>query len=195
MPRPRSFDPETVRDRIAEVFTAHGYRGTSLAMLTEAAGLGKQSLYNAFGDKQTLYLQSLGCMQQRMAAAQGVIEAAPTGRAAIEGFFEGIATLCSHPDPAVHTCVVSSGLLEGIEDPAIASDLRSKWQATRGLLQGAVLRGQADGTIRNDLPASDLSRLLVTLMSGLRATGRVVDGIGELRSTVRLGLQMLWPPP
>jgi TetR/AcrR family transcriptional repressor of nem operon len=195
MSRPRAFDPETVRDRVAEVFTAHGYRGTSVAMLAEAAGLGKQSLYNAFGDKQALYLQSLDCMQARMAGARAVIDGAPTGRAAIEGFFDGIATLCSHPDPAVHTCVVSSGLLEGIDDDAIADDLRRKWQATFELLQSAVLRGQADGTVRRDLPAADLSHLLMTLMSGLRVTGRVVEGVGALQTTVRLGLKLLWPPP
>lgn len=33
---------------IAEVFRAHGYAGASLALITEATGLGKGSLYNFF---------------------------------------------------------------------------------------------------------------------------------------------------
>jgi TetR/AcrR family transcriptional repressor of lmrAB and yxaGH operons len=34
--------------RLAEVFRAHGYEGTSLSLITEAIGLGKGSLYNLF---------------------------------------------------------------------------------------------------------------------------------------------------
>jgi AcrR family transcriptional regulator len=34
--------------RLAEVFRAHGYEGTSLTLITEATGLGKGSLYNLF---------------------------------------------------------------------------------------------------------------------------------------------------
>ncbi len=43
---------ETARDDIlaslAEVFRAHGYEGTTLALISEATGLGKGSLYNFF---------------------------------------------------------------------------------------------------------------------------------------------------
>lgn len=34
--------------KLAEVFRAHGYEGTSLSLITEATGLGKGSLYNLF---------------------------------------------------------------------------------------------------------------------------------------------------
>jgi len=35
---------------LSEVFRAHGYEGASLALITEATGLGKGSLYNLFPD-------------------------------------------------------------------------------------------------------------------------------------------------
>lgn len=38
----------TVIARLAEVFRAHGYEGTSLSLITDATGLGKGSLYNLF---------------------------------------------------------------------------------------------------------------------------------------------------
>lgn len=34
--------------KLAEVFRAHGYEGTSLTLITQATGLGKGSLYNLF---------------------------------------------------------------------------------------------------------------------------------------------------
>jgi AcrR family transcriptional regulator len=46
--RPRASARGDVIAQLAEVFRAHGYEGTSLALITEATGLGKGSLYNLF---------------------------------------------------------------------------------------------------------------------------------------------------
>jgi TetR/AcrR family transcriptional regulator, transcriptional repressor for nem operon len=194
MARPRQFDADEVRERIADAFTANGYRGTSLAMLCDAAGMGKQSLYNAFGDKQALYLQSLDCTQGRMAGVKAAVAAAPTGRAAVEAFFTSVMAACAHPDPGVNTCIVSSGLLEGIEDPAVSTSLRDKWRATETLLRSAIKTGQHDGSIRSDIAGAELARWLMVLTSGLRVSARAVDSAAQLKATVRLGLQVLWPP-
>ena len=45
---------------LAEVFRAHGYEGTTLALLTEATGLGKGSLYHFFpGGKEQMATEVL----------------------------------------------------------------------------------------------------------------------------------------
>ena len=59
MPRPKSFDEDAVLDQAVELFWDRGYEGTSLADLEAHLGLGRQSLYNAFGDKHTLFLKAL----------------------------------------------------------------------------------------------------------------------------------------
>jgi TetR/AcrR family transcriptional regulator, transcriptional repressor for nem operon len=194
MPRPRAFDVDAVRERIADVFTAHGYGGTSLAMLTEAAGLGKQSLYNALGDKQQLYLDAVECSAARFAAVQAKMARAASGRAAIEAFFAELVGACADPDPASRSCIVSAGLLEGIEDPTIAAKLREKWRATRELLREAVERGQRDGSIRRDPASGALADVLMTTMSGLRVSARAAESTRSLRATASLVLALLDPP-
>lgn len=57
--RPRAFDEDEVLDRIMHLFWDRGYHGTSVADLTAAAGIGKQSLYQAYGDKRSMYLRAL----------------------------------------------------------------------------------------------------------------------------------------
>jgi TetR/AcrR family transcriptional repressor of nem operon len=195
MARPRQFDEQDVRDRIADVFTAHGFRGTSLAMLTDAAGVGKQGLYNAFGDKQSLYLQALDQAVGRMSAAREAMAASPSGRAAIETFFSGVVQLCAHPDPAMNTCIVSAGLLEGIDEAPVNEKLCEKWAWTQELLASAVRRGQGDGTVRNDIEADEWARLLMTLMSGLRVSARALRDESLLHKTTALALQGLWTGP
>jgi TetR/AcrR family transcriptional repressor of nem operon len=50
------------------VFWAKGFAATSTKELLVAIGIGRQSLYNAFGDKQTLYLEALESYQRASAA-------------------------------------------------------------------------------------------------------------------------------
>jgi AcrR family transcriptional regulator len=55
MARPREFDLDEALERCLELFWARGFAGVSLSDLEEATGLGRQSLYAAFGNKEALF--------------------------------------------------------------------------------------------------------------------------------------------
>ena len=57
MARPRKFDESAVITAARDEFWTRGYGATSVDYLTAATGLGKGSLYGAFGDKHALYLR------------------------------------------------------------------------------------------------------------------------------------------
>jgi TetR/AcrR family transcriptional regulator, transcriptional repressor for nem operon len=194
MPRERSFSPPEVLDRVADAFTAHGYGGTSMAVLTDVTGLGKQSLYNGFGDKQALYLQAVDCAVARFGGVAAAMQAAKTGRAAIEAFFEHLVGLCASGDPTRRNCIVSAGLMEGIDDAVVQLALRAKWQATHELLRAALERGQRDASIRSRAPSAALADLLMSVMSGLRVTAHVDAAPARLQSAVTLALEVLDHP-
>lgn len=191
MPRERSFSAPDVLERVADAFTANGYAGTSLSVLTEATGLGKQSLYNTFGDKQALYLQALDCAVHRFDGLGRAMASAVSGREALSLYFEHLLELCASGDAARYQCIVSAGLLEDIDDAAVKLALRSKWQQTHELLRSAIERGQHDGSIRRRLPSAVLADLLMSLVSGLRVSARAGADAARLQSTVALALEML----
>ena len=56
--RPRAFDPDAALGRAMDVFWKEGFAATSLDDLSAATGLGRPSLYGAFGDKRALYIQA-----------------------------------------------------------------------------------------------------------------------------------------
>src|SRR5271167_4214627 len=56
--RPRAFEPETALTQAMDVFWQDGFAATSLDDLSLATGLGRPSLYGAFGDKRALYIQA-----------------------------------------------------------------------------------------------------------------------------------------
>ena len=59
MARLREFDERKALAAVKDLFWRRGFEGTSYADLQKATGLGKGSLYAAFGDKRALYLKAL----------------------------------------------------------------------------------------------------------------------------------------
>ena len=59
MARPREFDEVTVLEAAMNCFWAQGFESTSVRDLAEQMGIIGTSLYNAFGDKRSLYRQVL----------------------------------------------------------------------------------------------------------------------------------------
>jgi len=59
MPRKRSFDTTAVLDKIMVYFWENGFQDTGFRQLTAETGVQAQSLYNAFGSKEKLYLQAM----------------------------------------------------------------------------------------------------------------------------------------
>ncbi|MET9961739.1 helix-turn-helix domain-containing protein [Streptomyces sp. NPDC006326] len=60
MARPRTFDEEAVLDRAMLLFWRKGYEATAMSDLVEELGLGRGSIYAAFGDKHQLFIRALG---------------------------------------------------------------------------------------------------------------------------------------
>ena len=59
MARPREFDELTALEAAMNCFWAQGFESTSVWDLAEQMGITGASLYNAFGDKRSLYRQAL----------------------------------------------------------------------------------------------------------------------------------------
>ena len=81
MARPREFDEETVVRAARERFWNAGYAATSMTDLSAATGLGKTSLYGAFGDKHALFMRifdeySTGAVQSAERALDGADDGA-----------------------------------------------------------------------------------------------------------------------
>lgn len=191
MPRERSFSEPEVLDRLTDAFSTHGYAGTSLALLQEVTGLGKQSLYNVFGDKQSMYLQAIDCAVQRGAQGAAAMHAAADGRAGLALYFDLIVQTCASADPAQHNCIITGGLLQGLDEAPLIWALTSRWRATLELLRSVVERGQRDGSIANPAPSVELAELLIGLISALRVAARVGRSQAQMERLVALTLGVL----
>jgi TetR/AcrR family transcriptional regulator, transcriptional repressor for nem operon len=191
MGREKQFDPAEVLHTAADLFSAHGYQGTSLAMIQQATGLGKQSLYNSFGDKRGLYLQALDCAVARWSSVSAGMAACASGRQAVQLFFVELQRQCASADTAEQACIVSAGLLEDVDDAEVQARLRDKWRSSHELLRSTIERGQKDGSVTSPLPSAALADVLMSLMSGLRVSSRVAWSPERVAQVVALGLLLL----
>ena len=68
MARPKEFDRDAAVERATSVFWSKGYAATSTDDLLDAMRIGRQSMYDTFGDKRRLYVEALGRYQQEQVA-------------------------------------------------------------------------------------------------------------------------------
>ncbi|MEP6355319.1 MAG: TetR/AcrR family transcriptional regulator [Hyphomicrobiales bacterium] len=73
MARTREFDALAAVSAVEGIFWEKGYDGTSYADLTKATGLGKGSIYAAFGNKKSLYIKALENYIMREVEALGAL--------------------------------------------------------------------------------------------------------------------------
>ncbi len=87
MARTKEFDRDVTLQQAITLFSQHGYEGTSTQALLESMGIGRQSLYDTYGDKWRLYLESLRrYVGDSVGAHLVALESAPGGLATIEAF-------------------------------------------------------------------------------------------------------------
>src|SRR5690349_24968801 len=100
MPRPKSFDQDTVLDQAVQLFWERGYEATSMADLEAHLGLGRQSLYNTFGDKQALFLKALERYRNDVGGeALARLNAPGAGLDAIRSVFHWVVESLTAPGP------------------------------------------------------------------------------------------------
>ena len=121
MARTKDFVRDVALSRAIAVFSQHGFEGTSTEALLGAMGIGRQSLYDTFGDKWQLYLEALQRYSSDSIGAQLVVlEGAATGEAGLEALLmHAVARAREDPQPA---CLGVSAVCEfGRSEPEIVS--------------------------------------------------------------------------
>ena len=112
MARPREFDETAVLRAAIHCFWSRGYEATSVRDLAEKMGITGASLYNAFGDKRSLYRRALAYyVNESFGDRVGRFEGNMPPRQAIAAFFEEIIER-SLDDPERKGCMLVNSALE-----------------------------------------------------------------------------------
>lgn len=191
MARPRNFDRDQVLDTAIEVFREHGFEGTSTEELVAAMGIGRQSLYGAFGDKRSLYLEAL-----RRYNAHSVADLIGAGRGsgsplrAIEAMLDYFAG--HHAEAETAACLGVGSICEfGTGDAEVHSINHESGLMLGRFLERTLGEAQALGEIDAKLDVKTSARFIAAMLMGMKVAARAGAGAGELRGIAELALRGL----
>jgi TetR/AcrR family transcriptional repressor of nem operon len=191
MARPREFDRELALARATDVFWAQGYSSTSTEELVAAMGIGRQSLYNAFGDKRALYLEALERYQRATTSGHlNRLKAHASPVAGIEALLLGL--IAEDDDQRAMGCMGVGAVSEfGADDPALA-ELRARvGPVLSSCLVERLREGQTGGEIDPAMNAEDGARFIQMTMTGLQLAARSGASADTLRSLARFAVDRL----
>ena len=141
MGRPPGFDKDEVVHAVERQFRRTGYAGTSVDDIAKAGGLGRGSLYAAFGDKSKLYLRTLEAYCDRTEAAWAAVLEGPddTALERLHAYLVVKSARCVHDDPDRLGCMVTGFAVEGVDhDPQAGARVSQALGRIEGSLTGCV---------------------------------------------------------
>jgi AcrR family transcriptional regulator len=179
MARPREFDREEALQKAIGVFWAKGFAATSTDDLKDSMGIGRQSLYNAFGDKRQLYLEALASYQRRSTSDH--LRRLSSPQSPIEGVEDLLVGLIVEDDElrALGCMGVGSVSEFGATDPELVA-LREKVapllyeKITSRIIEGQA-SGEIDPALDPHLTAAFVQMTMIGLQTAARAGGRSED--------------------
>lgn len=191
--RPRIFEEQKVLDIVLELFWRHGYEGTSMADITKATGLHKGSLYQAFGDKKSLFIRVLENYLNRtyngFSSAIAEVESPREKLRALLNRMVGFATTdtaCSSGCMAVNTLVEM-----GPHDAEVQAILEKNFTRQLDTMCDIITEGQKRGELKTEYSPRQLSLLAGTMMGGLGAALKGIMSEDQAREVVHVFLDLL----
>ena len=186
MPRRLEFDVETARAAILREFWLRGYEGTSLSDLELATSLVRTSLYNSFGNKPDMFLDSLKLYQQ---AVEAQIDAATNNRGT-EALAEVIAAMIEGGDrttgqPAGCLMVSAATHSAALEDRHLQL-VRDYRRMLSRKAREALDRDRASGRLAPTIDTESAAEFLVCVVWGALAAQCLDEGASPATAGVAM---------
>ncbi|WP_230279485.1 TetR/AcrR family transcriptional regulator [Croceicoccus sp. Ery15] len=192
--RPREFDPDCALGAALTVFWQHGYEGASMALLTEAMGITKPSLYACFGNKEALFKQALDLYERdKLAYINWALEA-ETARGVAERLLRGaVETHCGGQDP--HGCMgVISMIGSKAEDASIRDHVIERRKSSEAAMIARFERAKAEGDLPPHIEPAVLVHYISTVIGGMQVRAQAGATREELNAIIDMMLTV-WAEP
>lgn len=191
MARPREFDQDDVLDKVVEVFWSRGFEATSIQDLEGATGLKRGSLYNAFGDKATLFREAFDHYLKNSAVRRAL--AAHTGSSGKEAINAVLDAVVAEGATDSKGCLITNTATElAGRDTEVAAFVGQAVQDLQDKFDELCRRAQNDGDLTRGADPRALARFLAGVVQGMRVMSKVdQDGVA-LRDIAESTKVFLW---
>ena len=192
MARHKEFDQNEALQKAMEVFWARGYEATSMQNLIEHMGINRQSLYDTFGDKHSLFLQALDRYQE--VETQGLLTLMERPGSVKKTFRQVFALAIEELSTkrGLRGCLMSNSTAElAGRCKATAEKTNRHIRTMEEAFYQALLRGKNEGELKDLRDPRAVARFLCNSFQGLVLTAKATQDRKTLEDVVRVTLSVL----
>jgi len=191
MTRTKEFDPDIALEIAVEVFWRLGYEHTSLDTLMREMGISKQSLYDTFGDKRSIYFRAMShYREQTNASLRDLFVTEKSVRKGFARLFQSII----RESKAQHErgcLLMNANLSRSIDDVEVKKFLRANQRDVERIFRTAFVEAKERGEIGSVKDPVTLSKFFVATIQGMRALARLNHDRNELAHIAAVALAAL----
>jgi TetR/AcrR family transcriptional repressor of nem operon len=194
MARTKEFDRDEALERAVTVFWEKGYEATSTDDLLGAMDIGRQSMYDTFGDKRKLFLEALRRYTERSVAevAERLAASSESPLQAIREWL--VAVSLERPARRCLGCMGVNAISEfGTADAGVSKVTRDSGQVLNDILSQAVRRAKERGELDESTDESAASQFLQCVLQGLRIRAKAGASPQILSESANLAIEALKP--
>ncbi|MBA3004090.1 MAG: TetR/AcrR family transcriptional regulator [Desulfurivibrio sp.] len=191
MARTRKFDENQALDAALRLFWEKGYVATSLQDLEKGTGLNRASIYNAFGNKRSLFKKCLTLYVGRVQAMlEGVIGTATSSREAIKNWLACVIDFQFNQETPSGCLVILSALERHQHDRETREIVTALFRREQEVIQKVLEEGVQRGEFPADFDCVGVAWAITSATSGMVVLSMAdlpVSALQEVfRSTMRL---------
>ena len=187
----KQFDTDTVLEHAARVFWRDGFDAASIRTLEAETGLGRGSIYNAFGGKSALFLAALN----RYAATEGAGPLAHLAnsdtRSGLQDMLLMIATRMDTPGRP-WGCLLTNSCVGAGGTPEIEARIAALTGVMQAAMEEAFGRAKQCGQIAADADVVALARFYCAVARGIGVSHKSGAGLAALHDIVTVAMRA-WP--
>ena len=170
--RPKEFDRKEALEKAMQLFWAKGYEAASIRDLLAAMGINRGSMYDTFGNKRALFLESIRHYRETVAGpAIASLNVAGSPRANIERTLRALGDgAASH---GCRGCLVTNTTVEvASHDPQVAKAMKSALLSVEEAFRQVLNRAVELNEVPRNANTRALARFLANTLQGLVVTAK-----------------------
>lgn len=188
MGRPRAFQRDDALQQALEVFWVQGYDATSMSDLQRALGIGRQSLYNTFGDKDQLFEEALERYVQRTDQMLDDDFGPDSDLETLRAHFHQVVLRVTEGEPRRGCLLMSTTMARSPHDERIAKLTARALEGMRAAYTRALRNAQARQQVSAEADVEAVATMLTSQSAGLAVLARGGASVEDLHRAAAAAL-------
>jgi TetR/AcrR family transcriptional regulator, transcriptional repressor for nem operon len=190
MARPKEFDQDKALHKAIRLFSQQGFAATSTDDLMRVMDIGRQSMYDTFGDKRALFLKSLQAyVTESVGSIKATLEEPGSALTAVRNALVYFAT--RKDLTSTDGCMGMNAICEfGQRDDEVNGILREAARKQREALKDVLTRAKTQAELDSDADVDSLADFFESTLAGIRMAAKSGKSRQALRDIATLAARI-----